>query len=71
MVSQWISKEMSQAQAAPGLGFGERLAFILKEMGEEMRPNKRHIHTHTHTHCPPPHLIPCMLQFFNLGVIKF
>lgn len=36
MVSQWISKEMSQAQAAPELGFGERLAFIWKGMGEEM-----------------------------------
>lgn len=36
MVSQWISKEMSQAQVAPELGFGERLAFIWKGMGEEM-----------------------------------
>lgn len=40
MISQWISKEMSQAQVAPELGFGERLAFIKKEMGET-RPNER------------------------------
>lgn len=39
--SQWISKEMSQAQVAPELGFGERLAFIKEEVGGERRPLHR------------------------------